>query len=285
VLHIDTLGNTVWQHTFDGGFKDAPIQVVLLPNSNEIIALQWQATAPKLAPSYLNSVFGHVKAYRINWQTHQIMASNYINSGVEGYTGKPIAIDNKIIYRYFSKSTTNWNNHEGIGVASISLDSLYYTDYSPITEAPSNPNSIQLYNTYDVSITSGKNIITAGWFYTPPTPVLFPQGGQYGWLMRLDSMGCFIDNCWVGTTESPPLMPQIQVFPNPAHSFLTIIAPLQKGTIFLYNTLGQLQHQQTISDSQTQIDIYAIPNGLYFISVYDANGQRVGSECVVVQYE
>ena len=128
-------------------------------------------------------------------------------------------------------------------------------------------------------------IICAGTHYCTGGCTVF--GGNQAWIMKLDSAGCEIDNCWVGTVaeQSAVNSQQVFVFPNPANTQITVATPLQKGSIYLYNALGQLTYQQIITTTHTQIEIYDIPNGLYFISVYDANGQLSGSERVVVQHE
>jgi hypothetical protein len=282
LFEIDSLGNKLWQQIFDGGYADDAVQAVLIPNSNEMVVLQWQAMFPKNPPSYLNSVYGRVKAYKINWQTHQTMASNYINSGVQGYIlSNPIIINDKIVYQYYALNNS-WSKVEGIGVINTNLDSLYSTRYLPNTESTSNPNAVPSYNIYGINIMIDGSIITAGWFYTPPTPVLFPQGGQYGWLMRLDSMGCFISGCWVGTEQSVVNDTKIQVFPNPAHSELTIQYPDFNHTqIIISDVLGRPQKTLSLQSETTTISIANLSNGFYYVSMYQ-NGRLLHSRKLLV---
>jgi hypothetical protein len=77
----------------------------------------------------------------------------------------------------------------------------------------------------------------------------------------------------------------IRVFPNPTNGILNIeIPPNIKGISYLYNALGQIIKQITISNQITQINTYDIPNGIYFISIVDASGRIIGRQRVIVQH-
>ena len=60
------------------------------------------------------------------------------------------------------------------------------------------------------------------------------------------------------------------VYPNPAQQQVTVDfgnSP-QKGTLFVYNALGQLQMQQEIANAQrVTLNIASFPAGIYFVQL------------------
>ena len=63
--------------------------------------------------------------------------------------------------------------------------------------------------------------------------------------------------------------PSIQVFPNPAHSHVSVQVPSKAETIQLINMNGQVVYasDEPIEDA-VQIPILSLPNGVYIIKVY-----------------
>jgi hypothetical protein len=91
----------------------------------------------------------------------------------------------------------------------------------------------------------------------------------------------------VGTETSPPLqnLRGFKIFPNPTSGILNIeIPPNSKGILYLYNGLGQEIKQVSITSFQTQLNAYDLANGIYFLTVLDANGRLIGRERLVVQH-
>ena len=99
-------------------------------------------------------------------------------------------------------------------------------------------------------------------------------------------VGSTCDTLYVATTKAPTKSePSVKVYPNPTTGILNIeIPPNIKGNAYLYNSLGQLIKQMSLS-TNTQLKMYDIPNGIYFLSVYATNGRRIGAKRIVVQHE
>ena len=78
----------------------------------------------------------------------------------------------------------------------------------------------------------------------------------------------------------------LKIFPNPAQSGeLTLSLPdtdLASGNLELFDALGQLILRQTVSHSNTQLNVRQLPSGVYWLKV-NANGQTM-QEKVVVQH-
>jgi hypothetical protein len=100
--------------------------------------------------------------------------------------------------------------------------------------------------------------------------------------------GSACDTIYNSTSGSPPLgdLGGISVFPNPTNGMLNIeIPPNIKGIAYLYNALGQSIKTIPLTNQQTQTNTNDLSNGIYFLSVLDANGRFMGRQRVVVQHE
>jgi hypothetical protein len=92
----------------------------------------------------------------------------------------------------------------------------------------------------------------------------------YAWLMKVDANGCMDAPCVVGTTTAEVQPLYLSVYPNPAHSTVSIVLPngIEFEQIKIYDQLGSCvwQHLIVIGDSKSQVlDISGIPSGIYFL--------------------
>lgn len=104
---------------------------------------------------------------------------------------------------------------------------------------------------------------------------------QQGWILRLDSNGCEIENCILSLNPSPKerdLNSQLQLYPNPANSNVQVMLgnEFMGGTLKLYNTTGALVKQVAVEASTISIDISALPKGLYFVAAEKEGGSVKG---------
>ena len=84
------------------------------------------------------------------------------------------------------------------------------------------------------------------------------------------------------STTSDIVLENFGVYPNPAHSYLTVQWESNDGsaTVTFTNTIGQIVVQQQITNGST-LDISAIQSGIYFVRIEDGNG-KTGVEKVVI---
>lgn len=68
---------------------------------------------------------------------------------------------------------------------------------------------------------------------------------------------------------------EVVIYPNPANNELTFTADRQFTSYTVTNTMGQQMMQQPISASQTNVNIKALPAGLYYISLKGEQGSTV----------
>jgi Secretion system C-terminal sorting domain len=129
---------------------------------------------------------------------------------------------------------------------------------------PTNANYV-----YDVKHTSDNGFILSG---------SGNLGNQDAWLVKVDSNGCEIANCNVGITEVTMNNDALTVYPNPAFNSIHISInneAIENYNIFVVSVLGQVQAVETAKE---EIDISALPAGIYFISVSSKDGKQVLSK-------
>jgi len=95
--------------------------------------------------------------------------------------------------------------------------------------------------------------------------------------VTVDAFGIHVlpDYWGIGTSEYQFTVPTtiienenqaIQVYPNPANSFITVITKTNSKSYQLKNVLGQLVLSGTLTATQ-QIDIALLPSGIYFLQI------------------
>ena len=99
----------------------------------------------------------------------------------------------------------------------------------------------------------------------------------------------FETDCLVSNNNIDPSLQAIELFPNPVQSNLIINLPaFTEDTalnISVLNQLGQTLQRQTLSKGlssaqQIQIDMKALPEGLYFIQFQNEKGQRMAKRII-----
>ena len=82
---------------------------------------------------------------------------------------------------------------------------------------------------------------------------------------------CF-ESGWVITNLEENVMNEIQIYPNPTQSTITIKLPTQPSkntTLTISNTNGQQLITQPITESKTEIDLTHLPAGIYIVKVWN----------------
>ena len=129
-----------------------------------------------------------------------------------------------------------------------------------------------------LTILPDNSIVACG--ETNTAPLCSPIAGitQFGWLIKVDANGC-MDNGFCGYTaveEVPTTIPQVVLYPNPAHNLLHLsIAQLGEYEISFYNLMGQKIHCQQV-DNEANLDLSKWESGLYFYQL-QKEGKQVGS--------
>ena len=132
------------------------------------------------------------------------------------------------------------------------------------------PNQIEELNNGDLLI---------GRYIMHSIPINQPTAGEWGWLVRTDSLGCSLEpsSCRTATkeVENGPL--SINVFPNPVNEQMTIdyqfIKPQNNAYVEIMDVVGRSVFREKIDNQQGQIQWQTnfTPSGLYIVSVKSDN--------------
>jgi len=134
-------------------------------------------------------------------------------------------------------------------------------------------------NIYDIKATKDGGFVAVGETQTS-------RGGQYIWLIKMDSMGCLVSGCdtikekkdttsiavFENERES-----QVKIYPNPANSEVNLQFSEgfqnQEVKILLYNMLGKIVFQKkvVVSGSPVILNTDEFKTGLYLIRIYGNN--------------
>ncbi|HLP50195.1 MAG TPA: T9SS type A sorting domain-containing protein [Chitinophagales bacterium] len=142
----------------------------------------------------------------------------------------------------------------------------------------------------DIDVLPDGSFIAAGYCQWIVNPNNNPP--QVGWLLKLDVDGCEMESCLVGINETPKspaeggdLNSQIQVYPNPAQSALTIqYDNLPYGSIlYVFNATGALIETQPVTGSAGKLTLNtaAYPNGIYLARI-EVEGKALLKEKFIV---
>ncbi len=163
-------------------------------------------------------------------------------------------------------------------------DSLYRRNFRVISIASNRvshfPNQIEELDNGDLLIGG----------YVTDWSLASPTVGQWGWLVRTDSMGCSLEpsSCRTPTKEIEKYPLSINAYPNPTSGNLTIDFeiqnPFKTATFSLMDITGREVLNQKIENSQKQVvwQTEHLHNGLYFI-VLKIDNQIVYQSKVSVQ--
>ncbi len=65
---------------------------------------------------------------------------------------------------------------------------------------------------------------------------------------------------------------EMEVYPNPATTSITLTLQQREGKVTIYNVLGEMLNTTKITNTATEVDIGTLPKGLFFIEVRTEKG-------------
>ncbi len=140
----------------------------------------------------------------------------------------------------------------------------------------------------DIEVLSDGRLLVAG--YIEDFASSSPRRGNYGWLVRTDSLGCIVPGCHLlSNTQNISILfdNAVTVYPNPASdrvNFRLDQGLNEKAVIRVYSGLGQLVGQTALPLSQTQVEMNVSNwhRGVYFYGIY-VEGQLVKQGQVLIE--
>ena len=277
VTEIDTSGTIIQEYASPLNYRVWNTDDILPKNNNEVFILargdSYDAILKKRASTHWLYKFD-LSTYKVIWRkNYGEPASNYFSGGGEVCKGHQ---DGEYLY-----CTTLWG--EG-----ASLDSTYVVgrvvkvredgskvwqkDYSHLPNL--NTNS----NLYTMIPVDSSHYLLGGRTSTDTTIC--------SWLVKIDEDGNIVPIDTTSATTQPIRdIPDITIYPNPAHDYIIINQGEQTDmTYTIYDAQGRLALSQSVSEPHQNMiwDISSLSSGIYVLSI-SHKGQIIKSVQLVVQ--
>lgn len=263
VLETDSVGNVIWHEEYSGisSQSDGGIGISkLITDAGFIVCGAYNNSA--------DSFHGYMMRIDSNGNQNWIKKYNY--SGTNALYAVVELPDGSFVA---SGSTTNTDDESQAGwliKTDANGDTLWTRTYNPSDGIDLIRNMLVLPNgdIVMVGFGRGENSTT-----------------QDGWILRVDSMGCLVEGCWAVGVEEQLVIDneQFSIRPNPASEVLNLEL-LKQGVseVHLYDMAGKLLFQKQTTQLREVIDVSALENGLYLISVLQ--GEMKTTVKVLVQH-
>ena len=276
VYKADSLGNYEWEINLGGPYAD---DEPMLCNSQDscIIALT----------TYGDTMLGFTVAkartdlIKINLSGEVLWNYKFSTNDVDNHSSGIIALENGDYMTCGYSWSSAFLETSWLFRFSSNGDSLWFRDYYYYY----GDNYLYAVNKlYDVSSTEDHGFVATGQAYTsdPPNDI------QKMWVLKVDSVGCEIENCWVGIEEDMETGRQgdkgnLLIWPNPARDIvncqLSIVEGRRKSSPFnlqpsisIYDIFGRIAPTPALpqpGEGEWMLDVSSLLPGIYFIVVQD----------------
>ena len=280
---IDTAGNTLCNYYTPRNRYIYFKKVIELANGNYLVGGDEETSTQIWIYRNLTSVSPYLA--EINPQRGIVWEKRIKNGAPSRMYGLKLLKDSSIIITCsyddgFSNSTSR------LIKLSKSKDSLYSRNFRATSITSGNilhiPNQIEELDNGD--------LVIGGWAQDLKNRTLSVTSGQWGWLVRTDSLGCSLEpsSCRTPTKDIKEYPLSILAYPNPTSGSLTIDFDIQasfKAAHFsLIDITGREVLHQKIDNGQKQLvwQTEQLNQGLYFV-ILKVDGQIVYQNKVSVQ--
>lgn len=155
----------------------------------------------------------------------------------------------------------------------------------------------------DMIIIDNNNVVTCGGggvrhitVSTCSVNVIYPTSNTFnvwsasyngnGRAMFVGDNGLILDMQVIGSVPSEDVVSALNIYPNPASNSFTLEFPVfgvNEKAVELYNSTGQLVKRETFQSFKTELDISALPSGMYLVNVSDDTGKILASKKLLVR--
>lgn len=155
----------------------------------------------------------------------------------------------------------------------------------------------------DLIVIDNNNVITCGYggirhlkVDASQLTVIYPTantfsiwGASYngqGRAMFVGHSGLILDMQVIGSVPDEDIADALNLYPNPAENSVTLEFPVfgvNEKTVELYSSTGQLVQKETFQSFKTELDISALPSGIYLVNVKDETGKKLASKKLLVR--
>ncbi|MCK9401390.1 MAG: T9SS type A sorting domain-containing protein [Bacteroidales bacterium] len=288
VYKTDSLGNLEWSVNLGGPFKD---DKAMLCNSHDscIIVLTAYADSmftPEFASTRINLIKIDLEGNIVWNKKYGPSTANYISNIQLLDNGDVMACGYVYNHAYLNAGWLFRFNSDG--------DSLWYREYFYYPDDP----VYGLNYLYDVSQTLDNGFVATGQAYTldPPNNV------QKMWVLKVDSVGCEIENCWVGIEEDKETGGQgeeekkggLYLWPNPAKTIVNcqlsnvdfqfgFSSGIHDQSLIVYDIFGRKLLEVKVPNRQdkVEINVEAYAPGIYMVVQREGQNIKASAKFVV----
>lgn len=269
VIKTDSLGNEQWRKGFGGQYADDKCIVANHPDGSFIVGQAYCEVDTNNSPHSVYN-FSTITATKLDTGGNLIWFKKYDKARFWRSLNDILVTPDGNIFllgRYRN------DHNPGIQYSSIlklnpAGDSIWYREYTKFTDDDSDN---ELYN---IKQTADNGFVMCGEAYAPFTP--FQK--QHMWVLKVDSFGCDTPGCQTASIKEPiQSVEKLDIYPVPAHSFITIQLPQQQinATLELWSTEGRLLRQEEIAVgiSEYSVNLEGFSPGVYMVLL--RKGERI----------
>jgi Secretion system C-terminal sorting domain len=274
IIEFDTTGNILWRYStsdkryiFLNGFQQ-------LANGNYLI---WgDEEFSYLDPPNPNRLITGVKPYfaLINKKTGLVW-ERYLER-LARFNAIKILKDSSIIFAGYIDSS-----YAFIYKLNKNFDTIFFRKFKPPQVfSKGNLNIINQIDQFN------SDLILCG--HNLDYKIASPTYGEWGWLVRTDSMGCSLepDSCMRVAVEDVPVdYGNFNLYPNPVSDVLNIqFKEAAKGVVYITDLSGKALIQKSIENVMDySMDVASLTAGMYIITYVDAQGRKSVRKFVKVE--
>lgn len=248
IMKTDSIGNVKWHRTYSGpvGLNSSAARVTFLDDGNILVVGGNDSFGGNDPDGYL---------MKTDTAGNQIWAKEYPVTGGQGLWGVVGLEDGSIVSCGVTDaadgSQAGWlikADENGDTLWTRTFNASQFTDYLR--------NMIVLPN---------GDIVMVGFGRAPG------QTNQDGWILRVDSMGCLQEGCFLTSLNEELEInnEELLVYPNPATETITIeIESKQLGQLQLFDATGRLVFEKRLISNREEIGVGYLPRGVYVAVLY-----------------
>jgi hypothetical protein len=280
IIKTDSLGNLEWMLNLGGEYMDDKAMVC---NTHDSCIIVLTAIGDSMDTPY--HAYARINLVKIDLNGNVIWNKKYGTSRIVNYISN-ISSSNNDGFILCGHVMVNGNLEMAGWIMEVDAngDSLLYREYYYYPESSLDPFNYL----YDISLASDNGFVATGQAYTldPPYNV------QKMWVLKVDSVGCEIPNCWVGIEEQgggeAGEQGSVDVWPNPTSNIVNCRFSIYdfRGdwSLEIYDIYGRPVNATILSSSLEggwTVDVSKLFQGIYFVSVLE-DGQRIATGKFVV---
>ena len=227
-----------------------------------------------------------------------------VNQPVVSYWKSPLTL-NSVMSSTFIATTSGYYKLEAIdknnGCKSSTTMPVFNEKVYPMVNIPVVPAPFCI-NTISTSvfvypiITQNTSNFVYQWTGPPTAAISAANGfsysanalGIYSVVVTNTLNGCsslgqvIVANCYTDLSENVLNATTVSIYPNPSNALFTIDCHdfENNAMIKIYNALGMLVNEQTLSSPSTLIDLYAQPKGIYTVYVIQKNKRSISAKLI-----